>query len=915
MQDVFVGRKAELARFGDVMARVRGGQPCLVTIEGDSGVGKTALARRCLASSPELTVLWARADQSESDLDYGVVGQLLYPLARREGTEGTFLANSTSSSSPFAVGARLLGFVGDQLAAGPVAVVIDDVQWADRSSVEALSFMFRRLTVDPVVVVVLVRGQRDRLDEPTHRMLLSIADCQRMAISGLSIDDVASLADALAATPLDAGGIERLYRHTGGHPLYLQTVLGDTEAMARTGLDGADVPSSLAAAIGDQLAVLPAATRSLLEMLAVVNAPVPLAALGEAAEVESPSTAVEAAVAAGLADLWPHDLSRHVVIRHPLQRDAVYAGIGAARQRELHARAVGLVDETSAWAHRVASLERPDESLALELERLAGQDALDGHFVRAATRLKWAAGISSSHADRERRMLTAAFHLTVADEARVLALRPAVEASAPCALRSCTLATMAFSAGELAETERRFKEAFAQVQSEPDSELLAALIANRLAATYTVLGEGERATELAKWALARECLGPAAVGRAHTSVAVGVAQTAGPRRALSELAHLDADPALVDPVEVDSLCWRGVCRLLTGDLGGAISDMTAALAMVRNGATVTLGLRAYAYLALAQYLAGQWDDALITAEQGLSVAAVRPRRPELPLMHLAAGCIAAGRGLADDAEGHASAAEEVASSLTYSHENVYAAMARALVCQASGDYLGMSDALGLYRDDSALDARSRLFAVLWRPLLVEGLVGSGQLGLAADALDWLRADGAKAPSLRPALLWLEGWLAEHRSTPEEALQLYQLGEGTDASGSPVYRARLLLAHGRLLRRLGQRRPALDALRQAHDLYLGWRAAPFIARTEAELTKCGLRQQSAKQRSVLDMTARETEVAHLVAQDMTNAEIGAELFITPKAVEYHLSNLYAKLGLKGRKELRRFLLASRRPAPA
>ena len=921
MEDVFVGREAELARFADVMDRVRRSHPFLVTIEGESGVGKTALARRCLASSPDLTVLWARADQSESDLEYGVVGQLVHPLGRTKGTRETFLRCDISSSSPFAVGGWLLGLVGDHVTAGPVAVVLDDAQWADRPSVEALSFLFRRLTVDPVVVVVLVRGERDRLTEPTRRMLLSVANRLHMALSGLSIDDVAPMADALGAAPLDAGSTERVHRLTGGHALYLQTVLNDAEATARIKTDRAAVPPSLTAAIGDQVAVLPPATRSLLEMLAVVNAPMPLALLGEAAEVESPSAAVEAAVAAGLVDLWPHDISRHVVIRHPLQRDAIYAGINAAKQRQLHARAVPLVDETSAWAHRVASLERPDESLALELERLAGQDALGGHFVLAATRLQWAADISPSPIERQRRVLTAAFHLTVAEEGRVLALRPVVEASAPSALRSCILGTMAYSAGDVTETERRLKEALVQAQSEPDSQLLAALTANRLAATYAVLGQGERAKELAEWALAQGCLGPAAVGRAHAIVAVGVSHTAGPRRALSELAYLGTDTALIDPVEVDALCWRGVCRLLVGDLAGAIGDLSAGLVMARTGATITMGLRAYAYTALAQYLAGEWDDALISAEQGFSVATIRPRRPELPLMHLAAGCVAAGRGFTEDAEDHARSAEEVASSLKYGQENVYAAMARALVCQASGDYLGMADALGPWQDDSALDTRSRLCTTLWRPLLVEGLVGSGQVLPAAVALERLRAEGAQVPFLRPALVWLEGWLAEQRATPEQALHVYELGEGGDGTDSPihtdspVYAARLLLAHGRLLRRLGQRRPALELLRRAHDLYMGLRAAPFIARTETELTKCGLRQQPVKQRSVLDMTARETEIAHLVAQDMSNAEIGAELFITSKAVEYHLGNLYAKLGLTGRKELRRFLLAARRPAPA
>jgi DNA-binding CsgD family transcriptional regulator len=119
----------------------------------------------------------------------------------------------------------------------------------------------------------------------------------------------------------------------------------------------------------------------------------------------------------------------------------------------------------------------------------------------------------------------------------------------------------------------------------------------------------------------------------------------------------------------------------------------------------------------------------------------------------------------------------------------------------------------------------------------------------------------------------------------------------------------------LSRCLGSRKDAAERLRRASGLYTVLRAAPFIARTEEELAACGLRQEHAKRRSILEMTDRETEVAHLIEQGMTNAEIAAELFITPKAVEYHLGNIYAKFGLKGRQQLRRLLSDSRRPAPA
>ena len=159
----------------------------------------------------------------------------------------------------------------------------------------------------------------------------------------------------------------------------------------------------------------------------------------------------------------------------------------------------------------------------------------------------------------------------------------------------------------------------------------------------------------------------------------------------------------------------------------------------------------------------------------------------------------------------------------------------------------------------------------------------------------------------------EGWLAEQQGAPEEALQIYASGEGTAGSHNPVYSARLLLAHGRLLRRTGQRRLAVERLRRANDLYLGLRAAPFVTRTEEELAACRLPASTATKQPVLALTSRETEVAHLVGKGLSNPEIAAELFVSRKAVEYHLGNIYAKCGLKGRQELRRYVQQWRQPA--
>jgi DNA-binding CsgD family transcriptional regulator len=288
-----------------------------------------------------------------------------------------------------------------------------------------------------------------------------------------------------------------------------------------------------------------------------------------------------------------------------------------------------------------------------------------------------------------------------------------------------------------------------------------------------------------------------------------------------------------------------------------------------------------------------------------------------------AACVPAGRGLAQEAERQARLAANAAAALDYGQERIWAAMARALVGQAAGDYQGMARALGPWQDDAALDDRSRIHAVLWRPLLAEGLIGSGQTGPAAVVLGCLRRDVGRAGYLQPALAWLEGWLAEQSGDIARAREIYRRGERETCpsgevagQGSPLYAARLLLAYGRLLRRTGDRVAAAEQLGRAGALFGGLGAGPGIARAAAELAGCELDAGQAVTPPALALTAlgltsRETEVAQLVGQRLSNPEIAAELFISRKAVEFHLSNIYAKGGLRGRQQLRRLV----GPSPA
>jgi DNA-binding CsgD family transcriptional regulator len=904
--DVFVGRTAERARLSEAIARVRTGQAWLVTIEGDSGIGKTALARQALSAATGFTVLAARADPNESDLDFGIVDQLVRRVSSAARADYPLLdgAATGGSASPFAVGAQLLALIGAQQARTPLAIIIDDVQWADRRSVEALTFVLRRLTVDPVLVIAVFRGERDRLDDQARRMVASMEHRLRISLSGLGVDDVVPLAHALGAGDLSIETVRRLYHATGGHALYLQMALGD--GLASKSTDARQVPPSLAAAIADQLATLPPETRAVLEMLSVANVRLPLTQLGDATGVTSASQAIEPAVNAGFVDWWPLEPSCPVELRHALQREAIYAGIPAHRRRTLHARAATLVDESSAWGHRVAALDQPDDALAAELEDVAANDAARGRLPLAATHLLWAAEISPARSDREHRMLTAANLLMVSDEARGLELLPAIESAAPSPLRSCVLGTVAFAGGRLGEAEFRFTDAFEQARTDPAKLALSAVIASRLAGTYTVLGQGAKVMEFGRWAVATGTLDAAAESTTRTLIAIGSAQAGRPRDGLAAMDYLDPDPSHVHPVHVDGLAFRGIFRLTAGELPESVRDLRTSVQLARQGAIFTLGLRGYFALTMAQYLTGAWDDALLTADQAFSAAGIHARRYEIPSLQLAAGCVLAGRGASAAAERHAELADQAAESLDYGQERLYAAMLRALVGQASGDYAAMTAALGPWQDESVVDGRTQLYGVLWRPLLIEGYIGLNQPGPAAVALERLREHAGDVSWLQPGFAWLDGRLTELQGRTDAARRSYEQGEAADTGVSPIYSARLLLAHGRLLRRTGARRAAVERLRRANALFAGLRAAPFIAEVEAELAECGLTRAVTSKSRILEMTARETEVAHLVGRGMTNAEIAAELFVTPKAVAYHLGNIYAKFGLKGRQQLRRFL---------
>ena len=257
-------------------------------------------------------------------------------------------------------------------------------------------------------------------------------------------------------------------------------------------------------------------------------------------------------------------------------------------------------------------------------------------------------------------------------------------------------------------------------------------------------------------------------------------------------------------------------------------------------------------------------------------------------------------------------ARGAASTLDYGQERLYADMARAFVHQASADYAGMAGTDGpvARRDD---DRRAQ--PGIRRALAATVGRSPHRIGSVRRRRGHTRAlAGARrgAAHLQPALAWLEGWLVEQRGTPEDARSIYEQGEKAGDGHCPVYAARLALAHGRLLRRRGNRRAAVDHLRRAHAMFAGFMRHRSWPRSSTSSRPVGY-AKAYRTNQAVQLTSRENEVAHLVSRGLTDAEVAAELFITPKTVESRLGNIYAKLGLKGRQQLRRLISAQQTSA--
>ncbi|NUW32059.1 AAA family ATPase [Nonomuraea sp. SMC257] len=891
---VFVGRAAELALLRAELRAAVEGRARVVAVEGPEGIGKTALLHQALAECAEgldagtgpradrggragagagMRVLAVSGERGERELPFGLVRQLVRQAAGLD--------------DPWRAGRALAAEIDRLEAEGPLAVLVDDVQWADRSSLLSLGYVLRRLPRGRLLVAVAGRDLGDEwLPEGLRRFLAGDA-VRRLALGGLTAADLSALARAAQAEArvtgraahaeagvtgraahaevgLSGRAAERLCAHTGGNPLHARALLATLtpRRLADTGTP-LPAPETYTRSFARRLGACDPAARTLVAACAVLGESCDLhmavavaAAVRDPAGAQGPRTApgapeaaaagghrrpltgggaprggafeaLQKAVEAGVLEEGP---GRTVRFASPLAQAAARAWLGAAERARLHEAAARLVEDAgAALRHRAAAAGRPDDALAEELAGLAAKEVQHGQWREAAACLHAAAALSESPARREE-LRTAVLEHTLLGGDVTRAVELAAEPSAdPRPFRRYVLGRLALAAGRLERAGELLADAWRE--REP---AFAADTAEQLAWLNLVRGRLHAAAGWADLAVGQPLQGAAA--RPYDVLALA----GWPRAGMPE----------------DGLA-AGVARLRDGDVPGALSVLGGVVAALERAGLPHHRLMAAALLAVAEYRDGRWDEAAARAERALAEARGLGQRWLLPWLGVVCAAVPAARGERERALAHAGAALAAARRMRHARGEAVAGAAmtllapmlpapgahtpgsltsgsltsgalvpRALVPTAGSPTAGSPDMAAAYGDPFA--------AGLW-PLLVERLISEGRLDEAQAEL----AARGDTRCTGPARARLEGLLLGARNVPAGAeIRLLRALELARVAADPLEEGRALLGLGMVLRRTGRRRAAAERLRTAYELLDRLGARPLAETCARELDACG-----------------------------------------------------------------------------
>jgi DNA-binding CsgD family transcriptional regulator len=903
-----LGRRSECAALDELVASVRSGPSRALVLRGEAGVGKSALLDYLVQHTSGCGIARATGVEAEMELAYAGLQQLCAPFLdrlehlpgpQRDALGTAFGLRAGDAPDRFSVGLAVLSLLSDVAEERPLVCIVDDVQWLDAASAQALAFVARRLGAESVGLLFAER-------EPSGER--HFEGLPELAVGGLDDGDALELLATIVPGPLDERVRDRIVAEARGNPLALLELPRPGRTLAELaggfGLsDGVALSGRIEQSFIERLAPLPPATRLLLLVAAAEPVGDPVLVWRAAESLGIGPDAATPAAGVGLVDF-----GAQVRFGHPLVRSAVKAAAAPEERHRVHRALAEATDadldpDRRAWhlAHAIAGL---DEDVAAELERSAGRARARGGLAAEAAFLERAVELTPDPKRRAQRALLAAKgkHQAGANDAalRMLALA-----------RTGPLDELDQARAQLLHAQVTFATTRGR-----DAPPLLLEAARRLEPLDTTLARGTYLEAFAA-ALSADRLVRGGDPR-EVAAAVLAADWDPPTRAcgrlLYGLAHLTHDgyvaavPALKDALrafreepmsEEDGLRWlwlaARIARALADDQ--AWDELTA-----RN---LELARRAGAFSVLPLALTDRVVVELISGRIGVAMSLAA----EVEAVVEATGSQVAQRSPITLANWRGQDAEAVALIEARRQDVLRRGEGMWLVANEWGSAQRYN---GLGRYDDALAAAERavgdprgLGPSVWALAeLIEAAVRSGHperavgpLAQFAELANAAGTDWALGIHARAAAMLAEGATAErlYREAIERLSRIHIRGSQTLARGYLLY--------GEWLRREHRRVDAREQLRIAHEMLADMGADAFAERARRELQATGETVRKRTVETLDDLTPQEAQVARLAADGQTNPEIAAQLFLSPRTVEWHLTKMFGKLGISSRKELR------------
>lgn len=900
------GRRRERGALDAVARAVEAGRSAVLVLRGEAGIGKSALLDHLAARAAGHRVARGAGAESEMELPYAGLHQLCAPFLehatrlptpQREALATAFGLSTGPPPDRFLVGLAVLGLLTDAAAEKPLFCLVDDAQWLDKVSAQTMSFVARRMLAEPLAMVFATREPLGRDD---------FADLPELTLAGLANADARALLDSVPGNPVDERIRERILAEARGNPLALLELpqdRRDPEPADALGLpDPGPVTGRIERSYLTRVRALPVDTQRLL-LIAAAEPIGDVTLLRRATERSGiDSGAFGPAVAAGLLDI-----GALVRFRHPLLRSAIYRSASLSDVRETHRVLAEVTDraldpDRRAW-HLARATVRPDETIAADLEAAAGRAMSRGGAAAAAAFLAHAAVLTPQPRRKAARALAAA-------EAKL-------RAGAPTAARELLALAESTAADERGRARAALLRARIAFASSHGAQALTALLA---AARRLVPLDVDLARETFLDTISAAMFaGRPASGTDVREVAAAARQTT---------------PSAPNPPRHVDLLLDALSTRFTDGYDAAAGISRAAVRALRQETRSEEVLR---WSWLASVLAAEmWDDRAWTE---LSARHVRTARAvgalaELPLalnsrvvVHVCAGELEAAALLTAEIATIRAAADSsftAYGTLTLSAWQGRDRGAADLIRTGMGGAAGreetgfgvaiaqralavLHNSLGMYEEALAAAHEAshdpqNLIAANWALAeLVEAAARLGRHEVAEPALtrlvritDAAGTDWALGVQARSRALLTQGAEAEalHREAVERLERTLVHSE----------LARAHLVYGEWLRREDRRGDARHHLRTAHAMFGMFGADAFTERAVRELRATGETVASRVGAALTSLTAQERQIAQLARDGLTNSEIGAQLFLSPHTVEWHLRKVYAKLGITSRRQL-------------